>query len=258
MIAIDVTMIPTNDQIDNSLEYQADFINLNFDKVFAFFQNCVNQGLVLNFIDNVQEANTDITTYYSISMESAQEFESKFGYGKKPRNKDYMYIPIINKMYTVSSISLGDRFNAAVSYWKIKLTKYSESTAVEENQFSTLTDNLITGIEEVFGAEIQDTYEKTTKPDQFQTVSTSYRDGIRQFQSKDLKITDYDLKNRWTVVSKNYYDLTQVDKTNVALEYVKASKMTSTDDFAITAWFSPQFETANNSGAIVAKINQFI
>ena len=88
--------------------------------------------------------------------------------------------------------------------------------------------------EEVFGAEIQDTYEKTTKPDQFQTVSTSYRDGIRQFQSKDLKITDYDLKNRWTVVSKNYYDLTQVDKTNVALEYVKASKMTSTDDFAIT------------------------
>jgi len=176
-----------------------------------------------------------------------QEFESKFGYGKKPRNKDYMYIPIINKMYTVSSISLGDRFNAAVSYWKIKLTKYSESTAVEENQFSTLTDNLITGIEEVFGAEIQDTYEKTTKPDQFQTVSTSYRDGIRQFQSKDLKITDYDLKNRWTVVSKNYYDLTQVDKTNVALEYVKASKMTSTDDFAITAWFSPQFETANNT-----------
>ena len=176
-----------------------------------------------------------------------QEFESKFGYGKQPRNKDYMYIPIINKMYTVSSISLGDRFNAAVSYWKLKLTKYSESTAVEENQFSTLTDNLITGIEEVFGAEIQDTYEKTTKPDQFQTVSTSYRDGIRQFQSKDLKIADYDLKNRWTVVSKNYYDLSGVTKNDVALEYVKTSKMTSTDDFAITSWFSPQFETANNT-----------
>jgi hypothetical protein len=78
MIAIDVTMSTTNDQIDNSLEYHADFINPNLDKIFAFFRSCVDQELVLNFIDNVQEANTDITTYYSISMENAQAFEQKF------------------------------------------------------------------------------------------------------------------------------------------------------------------------------------
>ena len=105
-------------------------------------------------------------------------------------------------MYAPSTGNYGGTFsfNGYNGEWikiqlpvKIKLTKYSESTAVEENQFSTLTDNLITGIEEVFGAEIQDTYEKTTKPDQFQTVSTSYRDGIRQFQSKDLKITVYNI-----------------------------------------------------------------
>jgi hypothetical protein len=78
MIAIEVTMIPTNDQIDNSLEYQADFVNSNCDEIFAFFRSCVDQGLVLNFIDNVQESNTDITTYYSISMENAQAFERKF------------------------------------------------------------------------------------------------------------------------------------------------------------------------------------
>lgn len=176
-----------------------------------------------------------------------KEFEEAFGYGKQPRNKDYMFIPIINKMYTVSSVSLGDRFNAAISYWKLKLTKYSTSSAVETDGFTELTDMIVTGIDEVFGAEIKDVQEQVTKPEQYQTVSTSYRDGIRQFQSKDIKIVDYDLKNRWTVVSKNYYDLTQVDKTNVALEYVKKSNLKATDDFALTAWISPQFETANNT-----------
>jgi hypothetical protein len=78
MIQIEVSMSTTNSELDNSLEYHANFINPNLDKILAFFRNCVDQGLVLNFIDNVQEENTDITTYYSISMESAQEFERKF------------------------------------------------------------------------------------------------------------------------------------------------------------------------------------
>ena len=78
MIQIDVTMTATNEQIENSLVYQADFVNSNFNKVFAFFQDCVDQGFVLNFIDNVQDQNIDVTTYYSISMENAQAFEQRF------------------------------------------------------------------------------------------------------------------------------------------------------------------------------------
>jgi superfamily II helicase len=80
MIAIDVTMTATNEQMDNSLDYHASFINSNYSKVFAFFRRCVDRGLVLNFIDNVQDAdaNTDVTTYYSITMENAQVFEQKF------------------------------------------------------------------------------------------------------------------------------------------------------------------------------------
>lgn len=78
MIVIDVTMTAKNEQIENSLVYQADFVNSNFKKVFAFFQDCVDQSLILNFVDNVQDKNTDVTTYYSISMENAQAFEQRF------------------------------------------------------------------------------------------------------------------------------------------------------------------------------------
>ena len=87
-----------------------------------------------------------------------------------------------------------------------------------KNNYESLTDSLVTDVDEVFGAEIKDEYIKNLKPEQYQTVSTAYRDGIRNFLSTDLKIEDYDIKNRWTVVSKNAYDLTNVTTNYPAVE----------------------------------------
>jgi len=171
----------------------------------------------------------------------ASEFETVFGEGKSPRNKDYMYIPLINRMYEINSISLADEFNQAQSYWRVKLVKYQERTSVNKNQFEVDTDNLTTGVEEIFGERQKEEQEKDTNPQQFQTVSTAYRDGIRTFIDKNLKIKDYDLKNRWTVVSKNFYDLDKVDSTRTAVEYSIESKLKSEDNMALTLWFSPQF-----------------
>lgn len=176
---------------------------------------------------------------------TAAEFEKIFGSGKKPRNKDYMFIPIINRMYEINSLSIADEFNKTKSYWRIKLVKYQERTSVSKNEFEIATDNLTTGIEEIFGEQIATEYEKNTKPDQYQTVSTSYKDGIREFISKDLQIIDFDLKNRWTVVSKNYYDLTSVPIGNNVLQYDTISKVTPTQNAAFTGWFKPQFNSTS-------------
>jgi hypothetical protein len=78
MIQIDVTMVPTIDSVENSLECHSDFINLHYHEIFAFFQSCIDQNLVLNLTDNVQDGYSDITSYYAISMENAQAFEQKF------------------------------------------------------------------------------------------------------------------------------------------------------------------------------------
>ena len=177
---------------------------------------------------------------------TASAFEQAFGFGKKPRNKDYMFIPLINRMYEISSSSLADEFNHTSSYWRVKLIKYQERSSVIKNQFEVDTDNLVTGVEEVFGERQKEEQEKDTNPQQFQTVSTAYRDGIRGFIDQSLKIEDYDLKNRWTVVSKNYYDLSRVDTTNTAVEYAVKSKLDSNSNLAISLWFSPQFDSLNN------------
>jgi hypothetical protein len=171
----------------------------------------------------------------------AEEFERVFGLGKTPRNLDYMYIPIINRMYEVSSVGLADEFNKENSYYRVKLIKYQERSSVQKNNFELDTDSLVTGVEEVFGDAQREEMEKDTNPQQFQTVSTSYRDGIRMFVDRKLKITDYDLKNRWTIVSKSYYELDQVKADDIAIEYSIPSKLTSDANMAITMWFKPSF-----------------
>lgn len=178
---------------------------------------------------------------------TAEEFETHFGSGKQPRNLDYMYIPIINKMYEVSSVGIADEFNKENSYYRVKLIKYQDRTSVQKNNFDAETDSLITGVEEIFGERQAEEMEKDTNPSQFQTVSTSYRDGIRLFVDRKLKITDHDLKNRWTVVSKNYYELDQIKAQNTAIEYSVKSKLTSEENLAISLWFSPKFNAGDST-----------
>ena len=215
--------------------------------------NVVDQDIVKILVPDNEFPSDSTVNYDMFGMEfedfeihiTQQEFQRVFGYGNRPRNHDYMFIPIINKMYTINSVALGDRFNESITYWKIMLTKYQNDTAVLKNNYESLTDSLVTDVDEVFGAEIKDEYIKNLKPEQYQTVSTAYRDGIRNFLSTDLKIEDYDIKNRWTVVSKNAYDLTNVTTNYPAVEY--AAPVKSNDNFAFTCWFSPQagFGTTN-------------
>lgn len=175
---------------------------------------------------------------------TATEFESHFGAGKKPRNKDYMFIPIINRMYEISSVSLADEFNMSNTYWRIKLVKYQDRSDVIKGQFDSATDALTTGIEEIFGERIEEEYTKNLKQEQFQTVISTHRDGIREFTNKRLRIVDYDLKNRWTVISKNYYDFTTMKLNDIALGYVLPSIIEPGENAAFTGWFSPKFNTS--------------
>ena len=226
-------------------------------KEYSLFNVVDKQDLKILVPDN--EFPEENPTYDIFGMEFAEfevhitaaEFERAFGTGKKPRNLDYMYIPLINRMYEVSSIGLSDEFNHTHSYYRVKLVKFQDRSAVIKNNFEEATDNLITGVEEVFGERQAEEMEKDTNPQQFQTVSTAYRDGIRSFVDRSLTIKDYDLKNRWTVVSKNYYELTDIKKNNVAIEYTIPSKLSSDNNLAVSLWFNPQFEAADTDEYIL-------
>ena len=189
-----------------------------------------------------------------------EEFDRAFGErdsdgnlikSRYPRSKDYMYIPIINRMYEVHTIALADEFNKTNSYWRVMLKKYQERTSVAKNEFDNATDVLTTGVEEIFGERQREEQEKDTNPQQFQTITSAYKDGIRKFYNKSLDIIDFDLKNRWTVVSKNYYDLTKIAENEIAIEYEENSSLEVGKNIAFSAWFNPRFSSGTGDHFVI-------
>jgi hypothetical protein len=189
-----------------------------------------------------------------------EEFDRAFGErdsngnlikSRYPRSKDYMYIPIINRMYEVHTIALADEFNKTNSYWRVMLKKYQERTSVSKNEFDAATDVLTTGVEEIFGERQREEQEKDTNPQQFQTVLSAYKDGIRKFYNKSLDIIDFDLKNRWTVVSKNYYDLSKIVENEIAIEYEENSSLQLGKNIAFSAWFNPRFSSGTGDHFVI-------
>jgi hypothetical protein len=80
MIEISVTMFPLDngaDMPESYLDY-AKFLNQEHQTISKFFQNCIDQNLILNVFYSVQDVKQDTTTYYATTVEKAQAFEQMF------------------------------------------------------------------------------------------------------------------------------------------------------------------------------------
>jgi hypothetical protein len=168
-------------------------------------------------------------------------FHNAFGAKTMPKVRDYVWIPRIKKMFQVNSVALADEFNNQYTFWRVKLTKWedrnnigwAESLSSEEEELQ----NLVSGIDDVFGEEKEDEYKKATKPLQYKTIGTEDNDQIRSDLNINLSIIDYNLNNNWTIVSKHYYDLTTVNNKSLAIKYRSPSTLINTDNRVFTYWF---------------------
>jgi hypothetical protein len=182
------------------------------------------------------------------------QFESAFGPNKNPRMRDYLYFPLMNRMYEVSSVAFADEFNMEHSYWRVMLRKYEERTSTINNDtvIEQEVNDLVTGLDEVFGEEIQDEFTQVTKPEQYQTVFTEVGDGIRERIHNNLTILDTEIRQKWTIISKNTYDLSSIKDIGIeALVYKRKSKLASNDNLAITLWFQPNLKEANPNATLI-------
>lgn len=177
------------------------------------------------------------------------QFQQAFGIGPSPRSRDYLYFPKINRMYEINTVAYADEFNLDLTYWKVMLRKYEERTSNihEDTQVEQELEALTVGLEEVFGEERQEEFEKVTKPMQYKTVYSEVGDGVRARLHKKLTISDAELRNQWTVVSKNNYDLdSTVDKTMELVAYNKISSLNADQNLAFTIWFRPKLVDATD------------
>ena len=180
------------------------------------------------------------------------QMEKAFGTNIAPRPRDYMYVPVMNRMYEISSVSFADEFNQSMTYWRVMLKKYEERTSTLHDTDATgvaleaTQDALYTGVEEVFGEEIKDEYRQSTKPEQYQTMFSEVGDGIRERIHNSLVISDKEIRNKWTIIAKNTYDLEAVKDLGIeCLVYKKYSQLTADKNMAFSAWFKPNFTSAS-------------
>jgi hypothetical protein len=170
-----------------------------------------------------------------------EHFQNVFGNKKSPRAKDYLFFPLINRVYEIVSVSLADEFNMNTTYWRVMLRKYENHSATIKNTQDEMLSDLIVSVDDIFGEEIQNEFEKVTKPQQYRTVNKQYADGVRIFTNKNIKIVDETINNRWTMVSRNCYNLTEVDANIDAVVYSAPANLIASDSLAFTAWFKPKF-----------------
>ena len=171
-----------------------------------------------------------------------EEFRNIFGENKSPRARDYLYFPFNNRMYEVNSVALADEFNRELTYFRVMLKKFENRTSTNDGEFKEDLTDLVKGVEEIFGEEVKEEFEKVTKPQQYQSTHHKAQDGVRKFVHKDLVINDISLKNRWTVITRNYYNMSTIlndESQSPGVVYEAMSNLGIDENRAFTFWVNP-------------------
>ena len=171
------------------------------------------------------------------------EFWKVFGTGSHPDPHDYLYFgTYMNKMYMVDSVSDPDDFGYVASYWRVSLVPYQEMKSVQFDNDNLLddTESLIFSAEKKFEEEMQVEVDDTRKDNQLNNIGdlVEGQDIVRRILHENVRIVEENIYNEWTVIAKQYYNLSTIDKGVVAVEY-KNKGFSSNDERMFTFAFRP-------------------
>ena len=187
-------------------------------KEWTLFKNidrkCVKILVPANkFPDNkpkFSEYGIDFELPFEIHIDN-RYFQSIFGKGSEPRRRDFLYFPLINRMFEIQGSYLYRSFMMDPTYWKVQLIKFNPNIDMlmkDENR--KYMDNIITSAEELFAEEVTDAIEDGTMPDQYKTISRRF-DASRKSIHPDLKIKPIQYTFNYASLMENYYDLRGIE-----------------------------------------------
>ena len=173
------------------------------------------------------------------------EFQKVFGKDSHPDPHDYLYLAnYVNKMYMIDSVSEPDDFGYASSYWRVSLVPYQEFSSVqfENNSLMEDTESLIFSAEGKFGEEVQEEFEDIRKDSQLNDMGDfgEGQDFLRECLEPNLRINSENIYNKWTVVSKQHYDLSSNERGKNVVRYRYKDNFSNQDERMITFWFRPK------------------
>lgn len=152
------------------------------------------------------------------------EFWKVFGEGTHPDPHDYLYFSTyMNKMYMVDSVSDPDDFGYVATYWRVSLVPYQEMKSVQFGNDDLMedTESLIFSAEGKFEEEMKEEVADNRKDNQLNDVGMieQGQDPLRRILHENVRIVEENIYSDWTVIAKQYYNLSTIDKGEVAVEY---------------------------------------
>ena len=170
------------------------------------------------------------------------EFEQIFGRGTRPEQGDYMYFPIMQKLYEVNSVARPDDFMYDSSYWRVGLVTYQQRNnfAFSDQNVEAEVEALVSSMDD-FEAEVIKEEKIITKPQEYKTVGTEGNDYVRRSLLKKLTIKEEKIYNNWTVIGKYFYNLASLTAGERGIVYRYNTGISESDNRSFTYWFKPAF-----------------
>ena len=190
------------------------------------------------------------------------EFQKVFGKDAHPDPHDYLYLAnYVNKMYMIDSVSDPDDFGYAASYWRVSLVPYQEFSSVqfEDNALLEETESLIFSVEGKFAEEVQEEFEDIRKDNQLNDMGDfgEGQDFLRECLEPNLRINTESIYNKWTVVSKQHYNLSTIERGKRVVGYRYKDSFTNSDERMITFWFRPKnMENSISENILLKEISE--
>lgn len=147
---------------------------------------------------------------------SKTQFATSFGDEAYPKAGDFLYIPMMKRMWEVNSAY--DEKNEGLMWrsttWKLALVKYSESTNIDASEYDDIIDNWVQHYEDTFGLLEKNEQERQTgaTPLSSPTFAATnlfdifMEDAVRkQYTKQDTTILDKTYNHRANVLGRNIY-----------------------------------------------------
>lgn len=203
-------------------------------KEWTLFKNvdrkCIKVAVPKNAFPSNQpkfaEFGLDFELPFEIHLDN-RYFQSIFGKRSHPRHRDFLYFPLINRMYEVQGSYLHRSFMMEPTFWKVSLKKYNPNIdMLLEDESRHFIDNIVNSAEELFGEEVKDDIKDSTMPKQYDTISSRF-DSSRSAIHPDLTIRPLKYTFNHASLIDNYYDLSAINHTEATYEILDSSPLTS-------------------------------
>lgn len=188
-------------------------------------------------------------------------FEAVFGIGAKPQMRDYLHFKqFLNRMYEVDAMAEADDFMYTGSYWRVSLVTYQQRTNVgyedtaEGLAAEVSTEALVSNVEDKFRVERENEFKDVRKPNEYNTIGSQANDYVRRALNKKMTITEENVYNQWTIISKYHYALGTLVNGATGVKYRYNSGWSNTDNRAFTFWFRPTYKAPIGKNVVISSI----